>query len=178
MYTTNFISRSIEIRQERESDFAEIRTLIKTAFMSAQHSDGDEHYLVDRIRKTDEYIPELTLIATHEGKAVGHIMLSKIWIGNTVALALAPLSVLPEFQNIGIGKSLIKEAHCKALKYGYKCYVVLGSPEYYSKSGYIEASKFDIHAPFDVPDKYYMVFPFVETGIPAGLVRYSNAFIL
>lgn len=43
---------------------------------------------------------------------------------------------------------------------------------------YIEASKFDIHAPFDVPDKYYMVFPFVETGIPAGLVRYSNAFIL
>ncbi|WP_289858729.1 N-acetyltransferase [uncultured Muribaculum sp.] len=164
------------IRQECESEFSEIRSVVELAFLSAGHSDGDEHNLVDRIRKTNEYIPELALVAVCEGKVIGHIMLSKIMVGNSEAVALAPLSVHPDFQKIGVGKLLIESAHGRARELGYKCCVVLGSPEYYSKSGYVEALKFNIYAPFDVPDKYYMVFPFVESDIPAGFVGYSGAF--
>ncbi|MBO5455159.1 MAG: N-acetyltransferase [Muribaculaceae bacterium] len=177
MDTPFIISRDLEIRQERESDYAEIRSVVRTAFLSAEHSDGDEQNLVDRLRKTSEYIPELALVAIYDGKIVGHIMLSKIRIGNTEAMALAPLSVLPEYQKKGIGKALMNNAHRKAIKSGYKCCVVLGSPEYYSKAGYVAASKFNIQAPFVVPDEYYMVLPLTEeSSIPSGSVSYSKAF--
>lgn len=167
---------SLAIRPERASDFAGIRSVVQAAFQSAEHSDGNEHDLVERIRKTDAYIPELALVALLDGKVVGHIMLSKIRIGHAQALALAPLSVHPDHQGKGIGKSLIGKAHGKASESGYTCCVVLGSPGYYSKTGYKKASNFGIYAPFDVPDKYYMVFPFGASDIPAGRVSYCEAF--
>ena len=45
------------------------------------------------------------------GKIVGHIMFTKAMVGNKAVLALAPLSVLPEYQKKGIGAALIKEGH-------------------------------------------------------------------
>ena len=72
----------IYIRQERPEDYSEIRSLVKEAFAMAEHSDGDEHNLIDRIRMSDEYIPELSLVAVMDDAVVGHIMFSKILIGN------------------------------------------------------------------------------------------------
>lgn len=53
----------VTIRQEEERDFDAIRNVVKAAFAGAEHTDGDEHNLVDRLRITDEYIPELSLVA-------------------------------------------------------------------------------------------------------------------
>lgn len=105
-------------------------------------------------------------------------MLSKIMIGETEAVALAPLAVVPAYQNRGIGRRLIEEAHRRAKRMGFKCCVVLGSPGYYSQSGYITASRFGIRASFDVPDEYYMVCPLTLSpeALPSGLVNYSPAF--
>lgn len=163
------------IRPERECDFDEIRSVVKTAFAGAEHTDGDEHNLVDRLRKTDEYIPGLSLIAEVNGRIVGYAMFSRIHVGITKAIALAPLAVLPGFQNHGIGRALIEAGHRKAAEGDYYCSVVLGSPEYYSKSGYLPALPFGIIAPFDLPPQFYMVFPF-KPGVPHGTVIYSPAF--
>lgn len=105
-------------------------------------------------------------------------MLSKIMIGATDAVALAPLAVIPSHQNGGIGRRLIEEAHRRAKRMGFKCCVVLGSPAYYSQSSYITASRFGIRAPFDVTDEYYMVSPLTLSpeALPSGLVNYSPAF--
>lgn len=91
------------------------------------------------------------------------------------AIALAPLAVLPGFQNQGIGRALIEAGHRKAKEGDYYCSVVLGSPEYYSKSGYLSALPFGIEAPFEVPTQFYMVFPF-KHKLPHGTVIYSKAF--
>ena len=161
------------IRPEREFDFDKIRSVVKTAFAGAEHTDGDEHNLVDRC--TNEYIPELSFIAEVNGNIVGYAMFSRINIGITKAIALAPLAVLPDFQGYGIGRALIEAGHKKAAESDYYCSVVLGSPEYYSKSGYLPASPFGIIPPFDVPPRFYMVFPF-KPELPHGTVRYSQAF--
>lgn len=165
------------IRPERKYDFEEIRSVVKTAFAGAEHTDGDEHNLVDRLRSSDEYIPELSFVAEINGKIVGYAMFSLINIGIARAIALAPLAVLPGFQGLGIGRSLIETGHRKAKEGGYWCSVVLGAPEYYSKSGYLPALPFGIIAPFEIPSEFYMVFPF-KSEVPGGVVRYSRAFRL
>ena len=115
------------IRQEHNKEFHSIYALVKAAFESAEHADGNEPDLVNALRKSDSYIPELSLVAEIDGKIVGHIMFTKLKIGNQVQLALAPLSVLPDYQKQGIGTALIQEGHTRARALGYEYSVVLGS---------------------------------------------------
>lgn len=166
---------SLIIRQEREDDSDEIRRVVKAAFDGAEHTDGDEHNLVDRLRDSPEYIPALSLVAEIDNEIVGYAMFSRILIDGAEAIALAPLAVRPGFQNQGIGRALINEGHRRAIESGYPCSVILGSPDYYSGSGYLPAASFGITAPFDVPSQFYMVCPFTPV-MPHGTVRYSQAF--
>lgn len=165
------------IRQERSKDFPSVYALVKAAFESAEHADGNEQDLVNALRKSDSYIPELSLIAEVDGKIVGHIMFTKLKIGNQVQLALAPLSVMPEYQKRGVGTALIQEGHkrAKALGYGYS--VVLGSEKYYPRTGYLPAKNYGISAPFDVPSENFMACKLSENA-PAvsGVVQYAKEF--
>ena len=169
------MQHAITVREECEADFDRIWHLVKEAFAGAEHTDGDEHNLVSRLRHTDNYIPELSLVAEHDGVIVGYAMFSRIHIDDVAAVALAPLAVLPAFQSQGIGQRLILAGHKRAMEMGYPCSVVLGSPEYYTRSGYLPAAKHGIRAPFDVPEQFYMVYP-LNSPLPSGMVRYSPAF--
>ena len=167
----------LSIRPEKTADFEAIRNLVANSFLSAEHTDGNEHNLIDRIRETDDYIPELSLVAERDGHIVGYVMMSRVYVGNKVALALAPLAVLPELQGQSIGSQLIKEAHKLASALGYGYSIVLGDPKYYSRFGYVTAFSYGIKAPFDVPNEYYMVCKFSDdVCIPSGIVEYSKAF--
>lgn len=167
----------IQIRQERKKDYPQIRELVREAFAIAEHSDGDEHNLIERIRQSPEYIPELSLVAVSGDIILGHIMFSKISVGQSEAIALAPLAVRPDRQREGFGKLLVTTGHELARRMGYSCSVVLGNPFYYSKFGYQKASFYGIIAPFDVLDEYYMICDLGNTGdIPKGNVKYSDAF--
>ena len=167
----------IQIRQERQEDYLQIRELVRQAFALSEHSDGDEHNLIERLRLSPEYIPELSLVAVSGDIVLGHIMFSKISVGQTEAIALAPLAVRADMQRRCIGKLLVTAGHELARRMGYSCSVVLGDPSYYSKFGYEKASAYGIIAPFDVPDEYYMVCDLGDTGdIPQGNVKYSDAF--
>lgn len=169
----------IQIRQERPEDYQQIRELVRNAFALAEHSDGEEHNLIERMRLSPEYIPELSLVAVSGDIILGHIMFSKISVGQSEAIALAPISVRTDRQRKGIGKLLVTTGHKLARKMGYRCSMVLGNPDYYSKFGYERASSYGIIASFDVPDEYYRVCDLGNTGdLPKGYVRYSDAFEL
>lgn len=112
------------IRQENKNDYEEVYNVIKTAFETAEHSDGNEQDLVVALRKSDNFIPELSLVAVIDNKIVGYILFTKIKIGKQEELALAPLGVLPEYQKQGIGRTLIQEGNKKAKELGYHYSVV------------------------------------------------------
>lgn len=170
-------SPDIQIRQERQEDFQQVRDLVREAFALAEHSDGDEHNLIERIRLSSGYIPELSLVAVAGDFVLGHVMFSKISVGQSEAVALAPLAVRFGKQREGIGKLLVMAGHGLARKMGYPCSVVLGNPDYYSKFNYERASNYGITVPFEVPEDYYMVCCLVKNGaIPSGSVIYSDAF--
>ncbi len=145
------------IRQEKQEEYGEIRALVKSAFETAEHTDGNEHNLIDKLRKSDGFVSELALVAVLDEKIVGHIIFTKVTVGDKTGLALAPLSVLPSAQKKGVGTALIKRAHEIATKLGYSFSVVLGDYKYYSKFGFKPSSEFNIKAPFEVPDENYMV---------------------
>ena len=104
-------NKTAAIRQEQPSDYKIIHKVVKKAFESTEHSDGNEQELVIMLRKSEAYIPELSLVAEIDSSIVGHIMFTRAKVGDKSVLALAPLSVLPEYQNKGIGKVLISAGH-------------------------------------------------------------------
>ncbi len=172
----------INIRPEKPADFPAIKTILQLAFANDEHSDQTEDLLVERLRKSPAYIPELALVAILEKKVVGHILLTKIDIvsdqGNTPSLALAPVSVHPDYQNRGFGGSLIKAAHQQAQQLGYGSIVLLGHADYYPRFGYKLCRDYGIELPFPAPAENCMVIELREgalTGIN-GMVKYAPAF--
>lgn len=167
----------LEIRQENMNDYEQVYNVIKTAFKNAEHSDGNEQDLVIALRKSNSFIPELSLVAFKENKIIGYVLFTKIKIGDSTELSLAPLAVLPEYQRKGIGTSLIKEGHKIARQLNYNYCIVLGSNKYYPRLGYIPASKYNIKAPFDVEDNYFMAIKLNENARAInGIVEYDKAF--
>ena len=151
----------VKIRQEKPEDHEDVFKLIKAAFLNEANSDHQEQFLVDRLRKSYAFIPELSMVAEVDKQLVGYVLLSEITIQNDKnkfpALALAPVAVLPEYQSKGIGSKLLKSVHQKAKELNYKLVVVLGHEEYYPRFEYEPAINFDIQAPFEVPKKNFML---------------------
>lgn len=165
------------IRKEEAKDYEIIYSVVKAAFDSAEHSDGNEHDLVNALRKSDAFIPDLSLVAETDGRIVGHIMFTRAKVGNETVLALAPLSVLPEYQRKGVGMSLIKEGHSIAERLGYGYSIVLGSEKYYPKAGYVPADSLGIKPPFDVPNENFMAYKIREDASDiCGVIKYAKEF--
>ncbi|MDO4173872.1 MAG: N-acetyltransferase, partial [Eubacteriales bacterium] len=160
------------IRCETAKDYEAVYHVVQEAFAHAEHSDGSEQDLVAALRKSDTFVPALSLAAESEGNLVGHILFSKVTVGDHTALALAPLSVLPSYQRRGIGKALIREGHRIAKKLGFSYVIVLGDAKYYSQWGYVPASRYGIRAPFAVDDENFMAIQLLEHAEPiCGIVQ-------
>ncbi|MBM6939716.1 N-acetyltransferase [Pseudoflavonifractor phocaeensis] len=167
----------MHIRKETATDYEIVYSVVKRAFENAEHADGNEQDLVNALRKGDAFIPELSLVAEADGKIVGHIMFTRATVDGKPVLALAPLSVLPEYQRKGIGKALIQEGHKIAKELGYTHAIVLGSEKYYPKSGYSPAEGFGIKAPFDAPSENFMACVLSETDVEIhGTIKYAPEF--
>lgn len=173
----NYIVQNIIIRQETEKDRMKVYNLIKDTFKQAEHSDGNEHNLVERLRKSEAFIPELSLVAVADKKIIGHILFTKLKVGKTTQLALAPLTVTPLFQNQGIGSLLVKTGHKIAKEMGFEYSILLGSPKYYSRFGYKPSNEFNIICPFEVAQEYFMAINLQGKNSPLNAkVEYPKEF--
>lgn len=175
--TMREVANYMEIRQEKHGDHEEIYKVVKEAFAGTGQSDGNEQELVDALRNSPSFVPELSLVAAEDGKIVGHILFTKAYVGSHTVLALAPLSVLPAYQRRGIGLALIAEGHRIARELGHEYAVVLGHSGYYPKAGYVPACTYGIKAPFEVSDENFMAVKLMEgAGRLDGVIKYDEAF--
>ena len=164
------------IRKEEEKDHEQIYEVNKLAFQQENESN-----LIEKIRKSENFIPELSIVAEINNRIVGHILFSKIKImgdSDYESLALAPVAVIPEFQKRGIGSELVKIGIDKAKELGFDSIIVLGHKEYYPKFGFQRASKWNIKCPFEVPDEIFMAIELTEKALEgkAGTVKYPDEF--
>lgn len=163
-------------QERKKEDYKITEEVVKEAFANEEYSDQSEHRLVASLRNSDEFIP------LHRDKIIGHILLSKIFIvkgeKSIESLALAPVSVLPNYQNKGVGQSLIQKSLEVAEKLNFDSVIVMGHSEYYPKFGFKKASNWGIKAPFEVPDEFLMAIELKKNALDktSGIIQYSDAF--
>ncbi|HWG44660.1 MAG TPA: N-acetyltransferase [Gemmataceae bacterium] len=142
---------SIVIRPESTADHEAIRHVNRLAF-----GQNAETSLVDALR--DSGYVRVSLLAEKAGQVVGHILFSDLPIitgaGTVPALALAPMAVLPEFQNQGIGSALVRSGLDECRQQGHKIVVVLGHPHFYPRFGFSPALAAHLEAPFLGSDSF------------------------
>ncbi|MGB3491263.1 MAG: N-acetyltransferase [Elainellaceae cyanobacterium] len=149
------IYTTLNIRQEQPEDYEAIAQVHEQAFCG--HNEAE---LVNAIRMSDRFIPELSLVAEWEGVVVGHLIISYAdLVGkDTYKLPiLAPMGVVPEMQNRAVGSSLMRKAVAIADARGESLINLLGHPQFYPRFGFKRASLYGIEPPFAFPDEAFMV---------------------
>jgi putative acetyltransferase len=76
--------------------------------VEAAFGNPSEVAIVNAIRRSDGYVPELSFVAEDDGRVIGHTMLSRVGLKGRerLLLQLAPMAVAPERQNQGVGFAL------------------------------------------------------------------------
>lgn len=145
---TGSLKGKVIIREERESDYYETELVAKRAFWNLHVPGCNEHYLVHILRKSKDYLPELSRVAEVNGKIVGEIfyVMSYVMDGNKKidVLTFGPLCVDPMYQNLGIGGRLLEETMEIARQKGYKAIIIFGEPYYYPRHGFKTCDNFGI----------------------------------
>jgi putative acetyltransferase len=129
------VSADVTIRAETPEDQRAIFGVVEAAFDSAI-----EARLVDLIRDSANFIPDLSLVAELDGTIVGHVMVSFVALHDVETrhriCSLAPLSVAPEFQGRGVGSALVRAVAERVDERGEPLIVLEGSPAYYGRFGF------------------------------------------
>jgi putative acetyltransferase len=161
----------IDIRQERPADVPAIRDLNTRAFGQEQEAN-----IVDALRKNGA--ASLSLVATLNGRVVGHIMYSPVTVGHVTGAGLGPMAVLPEHQRQGIGTRLVEAGNRQLKETGCPFIVVLGHADYYPRFGFTAASAHGITCEWDVPDGVFLVLVLdpIETKGVSGPAKYRCEF--
>jgi len=163
------------IRNERIDDIKSIWLINSQSF----ETDAEAN-LVDNLRASG--IPFISLVAETNNKLAGHILFTPVKLvgakkGIKIA-GLAPMAVLPDFQNNGIGSKLVEDGLKQCEDEGYEAVVVLGHPNYYPKFGFIPSVKYGIKSEYDVPDEVFMVKELVRNSLSqiSGVLKYHSEF--
>jgi len=136
----------MHIRSEVAADIPAIRELIAEAF--GQHQEAE---LFDRLRHDGDLI--VSLVAEDDTALIGHVAFANLR-SPPAALALAPVSVLPQRQRQGVGSALIRHGLAEAAAKGYGLSFVVGEPSYYQRFGFSLATAAPYPSPYAGP--YFM----------------------
>ena len=141
------------VREEKPEDYQEVRRVNEAAF-----GRPDEAELVEALR--DSGGPALSLVALHQGRVAGHIFFSPLSIESQPAsptpMDLAPMAVLPELQNRGIGSLLVTRGLQECLRRGFPFVFVVGHPRFYPRFGFFPASSRGLRCEYPVPDDVFL----------------------
>jgi putative acetyltransferase len=136
----------VDIEPETPADHDAIRAVVRAAF--------DTHVevadLVDMIRASPQFVPELSLVARLDGEVVGHVMLSHADLEDDhgmrrQVLTLSPLAVAPAHQGRGIGSALVPAGLAAAEARGENLVMLEGSPRYYPRFGFRDCRTLGTH---------------------------------
>lgn len=160
------------IRPELERDYEQIRQLIKQAFVSNAHSSQTESQIVDALRAANALT--IALVAVEDEDVIGHVAFSPVTINGVAGnwYGLGPVAVRPDRQGQAIGSRLIQAGLTGLKQLGADGCVVLGSPDYYPRFGFVRDRELTYSA---APAPYFMALAFAGNAAK-GEVAYHPGF--
>ena len=160
------------IRKETTSDIEAISQVTIAAFRTLPISNQTEQFIIEALRAAGALT--LSLVAEIDGRVVGHVAFSPIIISDGAKdwYGLGPVSVLPEYQKQGIGKSLINEGLSLLKQLNGKGCALVGDPNYYKWFGFKNFSEIVYEG---VPQDVFLALPFNEK-IPQGILVFHEGF--
>ena len=168
----NSTNPEIVIRNEIDVDIDAISEVTIAAFKTLEVSNQTEHFIIKALRAAKAL--KVSLVAEEGGRVIGHIAFSPVTIsdGTQNWYGLGPVSVLPEHQRKGIGKSLIQEGLSRLKNLNAQGCCLVGHPDYYRKFGFKNIAGF-VHE--GVPEEVFLSLSFDE-HIPQGTVTFHEGF--
>jgi putative acetyltransferase len=158
------------IQLEESSDWSAVFSIYAAAFRQSAEAD-----LVQRLDADGDLL--LSLMAYDE-EPVGHVAFTRLDLDEAPSIrgcVLAPLAVIPAYQNQGIGALLVESGLRRMSKAGLDLVVVLGKPGYYGRFGFTSVLARNLKTPYDGP--YLQALALSDRGKDAhGPVSYARAF--
>jgi putative acetyltransferase len=161
------------IRKETALDIEAIAEVTIAAFRALPISNHTEQFIINSLRAADALA--ISLVAEINGQLVGHIAFSPVTISDGAIgwYGLGPISVLPEYQKQGIGKSLVNEGLSLLKKLGGQGCALVGDPNYYKQFGFKNYPEL-VHK--GIPQDVFLALPFGE-NVPQGIVEFHQGFL-
>ena len=140
----------VTIRQERESDYAQVEQLIRQAFYNIYTPGCTEHYLAHVIRSHPDFLPELDLVLELDGRIIGSILYTRSTLVDETGeekdiLTFGPVCIRPDHQRRGLGKRLMEDSFQRAAALGWEAIVIVGDPNNYVGCGFQSCKKHRVH---------------------------------
>jgi putative acetyltransferase len=167
---------TFHIRVERPNDQEAIYAIHAAAFETSSEAN-----LVDVLRAQTQPLLSLVTEYSHSQTLVGHILFSPVVLTGheqLMLMGLAPLAVLPTYQNQGIGSMLVQSGLAHGRQLGWDGVVVLGHPHFYHRFGFKSAASFGIRCEYDVPEEAFMILELTPGSLQErpGTIQYADPF--
>jgi len=160
------------IRDETATDVEAIADVTAAAFRDHPYSRQTEPFIIRDLRNAAALT--VSLVAEIDGRIVGHAAFSPVTMsdGTPGWYGLGPVSVLPDHQRRGIGRTLIREGLARLKSLGARGCALVGDPNYYGQLGFRNHPGL-VHD--GVPAEVFLVMPF-DGHVPQGHVFFHPAF--
>ena len=126
----------IQISNESAEHASAIHDVTVKAFTNAAHTDHTEQFIVAALRRAGALT--VSQVAKVDGEIIGHVAISPITLSTETSgwFGLGPISVVPDYQRLGVGTKLMNSALDALKAMGASGCVVLGDPMYYQRFGF------------------------------------------
>lgn len=161
---------NIVIRNERLEDYRKVEELTREAFWNLYFPGCEEHVVINKLRKHEDFIPELTFVVELDGEIIGSIFYShsKVISKNGTeykTITFGPVCISPKYHRQGIGRMMITHSIEEAKKLGYKGILTLGYSYHYEPYGFKGAKAYNISMQDGKFYKGLLALPLSEGGL-------------
>ena len=166
------------VRRERPGDEPAVRDVQAAAFRQVPGEDPAEARLLDELRRTDAWLPRLSLVAeSADGAVVGHVVCTRAHVDDWPVVGLGPIGVRPDHQLRGIGAALVHAVVAAAEATGEPLIGLLGSDVYYGRFGFVPSTAAGVEPPEPHWGAHFQVRTLAEHDAAIrGRFRYASPF--
>lgn len=157
------------VRPEQPGDESAIAAILQATF-----DDGSEARLVERLRGSESWVPELSIVVQQEEQLVAYALLSRVTAGEADALALGPVAVLPDHQGGRLGSALVRMALDRARSLGFDCAIAIGPPRFLESCGFEPATAHGVTSEMPLPQDAFRICELKPGSMPKGPVLWPD----